>query len=152
MTSVRSLSSAHPQTNVTKYEADRITYWYRLNPSSSGSPGGTTGNNPAMGQEEIVPGQVSQDRVFLSVLVTASSIVSVQIGDHNPTTLHAHMAGLHHFSVPFRGQIGPVHITISRSRSEIVSTVGPEITDQCVDGAVNWNAIVGSSDSLPSNH
>lgn len=139
----------HP--NPTNCGADRITFWFRLNPSSSGSSSGTTGNNPAMGQEEMDPGLVSQDRVFLSVLVAAPSTVSVQIGGHNPTILHAHMAGLHHFSVPFNGQTGPVHITLLRFQTEIVSTVGPEVTDQCVDGAVNWNAIVGSSDSLPSN-
>lgn len=87
------------------------------------------------------PGQLSQDRVFLSVLVTAPSAVSVQIGGHKPTTLHTHMAGIHHFSVPFEGHTGPVHITLSRSQSDIISTVGPDITDQCVDGAVNWNAV-----------
>lgn len=105
-----------------------------------------------MGQEEMEPGQVSQDRVFLSVLVTAPSTVCVQIGGHESTTLHAYMAGIHHFSVPFDGQTGPVQITLSRSQSEIVSTIGPEITDQCVDGTVNWNAIVGSSDGLSNSY
>jgi aminopeptidase I len=38
-----------------------------------------------------------------------------------------------------------VKMTISRSGQEIVSTTGPAITDQCVDGKVNWNAFVGSS-------
>lgn len=98
-----------------------------------------------MGQKELNPGQVSQDRVFVTVLVTAPSSVHVQIGGHAPTVLRACTAGINHFSVPFNGQTGPVKMTIMRDGHEIVGTTGPAITDQCVDGKVNWNAVVGSS-------
>jgi len=98
-----------------------------------------------MGQKELNPGQVSQDRVFVTVLVTAPSGVQVQIGDHVPTVLRACAAGINHFSVPFNGQTGPVKMAIMRDGHEIVTTTGPAITDQCVDGKVNWNAVVGSS-------
>ena len=126
--------------------AERINYWYRLNPSTSGSANGTTGNNPAMGQHEIEPGKVSQDRVFLSALVFEPRTVKVQIGDNTPTILSACTAGINHFSVPFNGQTGPVKMAIMRDEGEIVTVTGPVITDQCTDGMVDWNAVVGSSD------
>lgn len=126
--------------------AEKINYWYRLNPSSSGDFSGTTGNNPAMGQEELKPSQVSQDRVFLSVLVAAPSVITVQVGEHKPTTLHARMPGINHLSVPFNGQTGQVRMGVTRGQCEIISAVGPEITNNCSDGMVDWNAIVGSSE------
>lgn len=100
-----------------------------------------------MGQVELNPGQVSQDRVFVTVLVTAQSTIQVQIGDNAPTALRACTTGINHFSVPFNGQTGPVKMTIMRDEHEIVTTTGPAITDQCVDGKINWNAVVGSSDT-----
>lgn len=106
------------------FHAEKINY--RLNPSTSGDFGGTTGNNPAMGQEELKASQVSQVRVLLSVLVAAPSTVTIQVGKHNPTTLHAHMPGINHFSVPFNGQTGRVRMAVIRGQCEIVATVhGP---------------------------
>ncbi|KAJ0415872.1 glycosyl hydrolase family 71-domain-containing protein [Aspergillus carlsbadensis] len=113
---------------------DKIVYWYRLNPSTSGSANGTTGNNPNMGQPELNPGEVSQDRVFVSVLVTEPSHVHVRIGHAAPTTLMANQAGLNHFSVPFNGQSGPVRFAIERHGREIETAVGPDITEECSDG------------------
>lgn len=124
---------------------EKISYWYRTNPSTSGSSSGTTGNNPAMGQKELNPGQVSQDRVFVTVLVTAPSVVEIQIGDHAPTVLRACTAGINHFSAPFNGQTGLVKMAVMRGGHEIAATTGPAITEQCVDGKINWNAVVGSS-------
>ncbi|KAL4915613.1 glycosyl hydrolase family 71-domain-containing protein [Aspergillus aurantiobrunneus] len=120
--------------------ADKIVYWYRLNPSSSGSAGGTTGNNPNMGQPELKPGEVSQDRVFVSVLVTEPSHVHIQIGHAAPRILLAEEPGLNHFSVPFNGQSGPVRFAIVRHGREVETTWGPTITEKCTDGLVNWNA------------
>ena len=99
-----------------------------------------------MGQNEIEPGKVSQDRVFLSVLVYEPRTVKVQIGDNTPTILSACTAGINHFSVPFNGQTGPVKMAFMRDKGEIVTVIGPVITDQCTDGMVDWNAVVGSSD------
>ncbi|KAL4886329.1 glycosyl hydrolase family 71-domain-containing protein [Aspergillus karnatakaensis] len=118
---------------------DKIVYWYRLNPSTSGGSGGTTGNSLNMGQPGLNPGEVSQDRVFVSVLVTEPSQVHVQIGDAAPTILPAKETGVHHFSVPFDGQSGPVHFAIVRHGREIESTVGPAITEQCPNGEAVMN-------------
>ncbi|KAL2845241.1 glycosyl hydrolase family 71-domain-containing protein [Aspergillus pseudoustus] len=129
---------------------DKIVYWYRLNPSTSGSADGTTGNNHNMGQPEFKPGEISQDRVFVSVLVTEPSDVHVRIGQAAPTILSAKETGLNHFSVPFNGLLGPVRFAIVRDGREIETAVGPDITEECSDGVVNWNAftIVNSQPSL----
>ncbi|KAI9373764.1 glycoside hydrolase [Aspergillus egyptiacus] len=124
---------------------DKIVYWYRLNPSNSGSAGGTTGNNLNMGQPALEPGEVSQDRVFVSVLVTEPSELHVQIGDAAPTVLRVLARGINHYFVPFEGQTGPVRFTVVRYGRVVQMTTGPAITRRCVDGMVNWNAYVGSS-------
>ncbi|KAL3459835.1 glycosyl hydrolase family 71-domain-containing protein [Aspergillus heterothallicus] len=125
--------------------SDRIVYWYRLNPSTSGSANGTTGNNPNMAQPAFKPGELSQDRVFISVLVTEPSEVHVQIGHASPTVSLAKETGVNHFSVPFSGLLGPVRFAIVRHGREVETAIGPDITEECTDGVVNWNAFVGSS-------
>lgn len=124
---------------------EAITYWYKLNPGRSGSAGGTTGNNPDQGQPAIAPQVVSQDKVFLSVLVAQPSDVMVSIGGGHSTPLRARHCGINHFSVPLNGQTGAVDIKVMRDGHEIVSTIGPKITNACKDGLINWNAYVGSS-------
>ncbi|KAL2825909.1 glycosyl hydrolase family 71-domain-containing protein [Aspergillus cavernicola] len=119
---------------------DKVVYWYRLNPSYAGSAGGTTGNNPNMGQPELKPGEVSQDRVFVSVHVMEPSHVHVQIGDAAPTILLAKEPGVNHYSVPFKGQTGRVRFAIVRHGSEIETTTGPAITENCKDGLSAMNS------------
>ena len=124
---------------------EAITYWYKVNPGHSGSTGGTTGNNPGQGQPALPPQTVSQDKVFLSVLVAQPSDVIVSIGGAQPTSLCTMSSGINHFSVPLNGQTGAVKIKVMRGDREIVTTTGPEITNSCKDGSVNWNAYVGTS-------
>lgn len=81
------------------------------------------------------------------MLVSEPSTITVQIGDALPTYLRAVTAGINHFSVPFLGQTGPVEFAIVRDGQTVVSATGPEITDQCENGLINWNAVVGSSDT-----
>jgi hypothetical protein len=131
-------------------QAETITYWYRRNPSNSGSTDGTTGNNPQLGQPALPPAEVSQDKIFITVLVKEASEVNVQIGGGQPTTLQAENAGVSHFSVPFSGQTGKVTVAVIRGGQTVVQTEGPEITDNCDQGRVNWNAFVGESDGPPS--
>jgi hypothetical protein len=126
-------------------QAEKITYWYRKNPSDSGSANGTTGNNPAQGQTILSPGEVSQDKVFISVLIKESSQINIQIGENQAETLPIGSTGLNHFSVPFNGRTGNVTITIIRDGCTILQTNGPAITDDCENGNVNWNALTGES-------
>lgn len=137
---VRRIKSADPE--------DKIVYWYRSNPSTSGSSGGTTGNNPDMGQPILAPGYVSQDRVFATVFVAAPSDIKIQIGSAPPTVFRGRRPGLNHYSVPFDGQTGPVRFAIERNEQEITTAVGRAITDYCQEGNVDWNAVVGSSHGL----
>jgi hypothetical protein len=131
---------------VNSNQTEKITYWYRKNPSDSGSSDGTTGNNPSQGQPTLPPAEVSQDKVFVSVLIKEASQVNIQIGGGAPTTFQAETAGVSHFSMPFNGQTGTVAITVTRGGQEVISTNGPDITPNCENGIVNWNAIVGESD------
>ncbi|KAL2372768.1 hypothetical protein RJ035_000803 [Blastomyces gilchristii] len=124
---------------------DIITYWYRLNPSSSGSSGGTTGNNPSFGQKALDPGLVSEDKVFTTVFAAEPSVITIEVGQSSPTTYQAKRAGINHFNAPFNGHTGAVLITIWRNENKVLSTTGPEITDAGAHGRVNWNAYVGSS-------
>lgn len=126
--------------------ADKIVYWYRTNPSHAGSTNGTTGNNPGVGQEALHPGEVSQDRVFVSVIVGSPSEIHIQIGDGTLNIVQVLGAGVHHCSVPFDGETGPVQIMIVRNEQVMASATGPAITEECQDGNVNWNCYVGSSD------
>ncbi|KAF7621739.1 hypothetical protein AFLA_012031 [Aspergillus flavus NRRL3357] len=125
--------------------AEKIVYWYRLNPGQSGSADGTTGNNPGIGQPEMKPHELSHDKVFVSAFVTEPSEVHVQIGPGPHSVLDAAAPGLNHGSFSFKGQTGPVRISIVRGNREIVATTGPAITEQCAGGVVDWNAYVGSS-------
>lgn len=126
-------------------KGDIISYWYRRNPAHAGSAGGTTGNNPAFGEPILDPAMLAQDKVFVSVLVTAPSDVHVQIGNSSATLLKAKTAGVSHFSVPFNGRLGSVRIVISKFGHEITGVTGPEITENCYKGYANWNAFAGSS-------
>ncbi|KAI9707599.1 MAG: hypothetical protein M1836_000560 [Candelina mexicana] len=128
-------------------DAEKLVFWYRLNPSGAGSNGGTTGNNPAQGQPVVDPAQASQDKIFVSVLVKSPADVTVQIGSNAPTSLKATTAGVNHFSVPFNGQTGSsVSFAVSRNGQQVVSAKGNGITNNCGDnGLVNWNAWVGGS-------
>lgn len=126
--------------------SDTIAYWYRINPADSGSADGTTGNDPAY-QTTYSPGDVSMDKVFVTVDLSAAADVSIQIGSGNSaTTTSCNSSGINHVSVPFDGQTGDVKISIIRSGSTVTSvTGGTAITTDCTDGNVNWNAFVGSS-------
>lgn len=124
---------------------DKITYWYRRNPGTSGFNGGTTGNTASQGQMTLPPQEVLEDKVFLTVLISQPSTISVQIGDNQATGLYADTPGISHFNVPFNGQTGRVNISIQRNGQNVATTTGPEITP--ATGNVNWNAYVGSSDS-----
>ncbi|EEH33153.2 alpha-1,3-glucanase [Paracoccidioides lutzii Pb01] len=124
--------------------ADIITFWYRVNPGMAGSAGGTTGNDANHGQQTLSPTEVSEDKVFVTVFAQRPSTIFVQIGEW-PEIMVQLSSGLQHFNVPYGSFRGQVKITLWRDGKMLVKTTGPEITDSCVNGKVNWNAFVGSS-------
>lgn len=122
---------------------EKVVYYHKPNPSASCSDGGTAGNQP--GDAPYTISDVSLDQVSVDVLVSGPAEVSVQIGDNDPTVKQAENAGPNHFAVPFNGQTGTVTVTISRNGQSVVSASGTEISNDCQNGLVNWNAIVAGS-------
>jgi hypothetical protein len=124
---------------------DKLAFWYRINPSKSGSAGGTTGNNPQY-QPVVDPTAVAQDKIFINAIVTKPADVTVQIGGNPPTTVKATTAGVNFLVVPFNGQTGDtITFAIVRDGQTVVTATGKGITNNCVDGLVNWNAWTGES-------
>ena len=142
---IAAYKSGNATTNGTAPATDTATVWYKINPGDAGNTGGTTGNNPGQGQPAMSPQPVSEDGVFFTVSVTAPSDVSVQIGSNQATSLRATVAGINHFSVPLNGATGAVTVNVSRNGQQVTSVTGPEITTDCADGNVNWNAVSVSS-------
>jgi hypothetical protein len=118
-------------------------YYHKPNPSASCSDGGTAGNQP--GDAPYTIQEVSLDQVSVDVLVRERAEVTVRIGDHEPTVGQAENVGPNHFAVPFNGRTGKVTVTVSRNGQTVASATGTEISTQCQDGLVNWNAIVAGS-------
>ena len=141
--------AAYKSGNSTLPEIDQVklVYSHRPNPYSAGSADGTMGNPPYQTDPTYAPQQVSQDVISLSVLVKAAADVTVQIGDNTPTQLKAMSAGVNQFSVPFNGQTGDVTYTVARDGRQMINAKGGTITNECVNGNVNWNAVVGSLSS-----
>ena len=111
---------------------EKISFWYKVNPGNCGSDGKTTGNDPKRGQTALSPGTVSQDKVFLDVLVSSSnatSVIVVKIGSSDATTMKTTKVGINHFSVPLNNRTGAVVFQIKRNDQVMVSVTGPEITN-----------------------
>ncbi|MCJ1394120.1 hypothetical protein MMC18_006998 [Xylographa bjoerkii] len=124
---------------------EKIIWAHKINPANSGSAAGTVGNDVQNRQTPYSPGQLSLDAINLDVIVQEPSEVAVQIGNNSPTILQANVAGPNHFLVYWNGQTGTVTYTVSRNGQTVLSTIGATITSNCVNGNVNWNAVVGSS-------
>lgn len=126
-----------------------LTTWYRRNPNTACSTGGTSGNDAGHGQTQIPPSDVLQDKIFYSALLGSSADVSVSIGGSVQQGTWENIpsggSGIYHGSVPFNGRTGDVVVTISRSGSTIAQVQGASITTQCTQNIENWNAWVGSS-------
>lgn len=122
---------------------EKVVYYHKPNPSNSCSDGGTVGNQP--GDTQYTIQEVSLDQVSVDILISQPADVIVQIGDYDPTVEQAKDAGLNHFAVPFDGRTGKVTVTVSRDGQSVVSATGTEISTNCEDGLVNWNAVVAGS-------
>ncbi|MCJ1434264.1 hypothetical protein MMC27_003631 [Xylographa pallens] len=125
---------------------EKIIWSHKINPADSGSASGTVGNDPQNPQQTpYSPGQLNLDAINLDVIVQEPSEVTVQIGDNTPSVWQANVAGPNHFLIYWNGQTGTVTYTVSRNGQTVLSTTGATITADCVNGIVNWNAVVGSS-------
>jgi hypothetical protein len=133
--------------------SEEVLTWYRINPNTACSTGGTTGNTASQGQVEVSPTLVDLDAVYVSALLNSSANFDVTIGSTTVTGTWRNKplggSGIYHGSVPFNGTTGLVHVTIWRTingqRTTIAEACGPPITTICQDGIENWNAWVGVS-------
>ena len=124
---------------------EKIVVYHRPNPTSAGRDGGTNSGIP--GAQIVVPAaQVSQDEVFVDVLLHSPATVAVTIGGAEVGSKQAG-SGITHFSAPFSGKTGPVVVNVNRG-STVLSSSGTTISATTPDGLVNWNAVVGGSQKL----
>lgn len=132
-----------------KEDEEKLVVWYRKNPGTSGSDGGTTGNNKNHGQVLMKPGQLLHDRVYFSALLAKDAEVSVTIGGKDGKSSWSDRPdtkiGMFHGSVPFDGRLGEVIVSVKRDGKVVKELKGVPITASCEGGLVNWNAWVGSA-------
>lgn len=137
--------------NVSTVNRETLTAWYRLNPGSACSTGGTTGNTASQQQTEYSPAVISEDRVFFSALLGSKASATVKIGGTTQSvtweTIPDGEVGVYHGSVPFNGATGQVVVTLSRGGPSSIVVTGASITTDCGknNGLNNWNAWVGST-------
>ncbi len=137
--------------------SEQVVTWFRINPNTACSTGGTTGNTASQGQTEVSPTTVSLDKVFFSALLDGPANVAVTIGSSTVAGTWRNTPvggrGIYHGSVPFNGATGPVIVTIWRTINGVQTTIaqvsGPPITTACQDGIVDWNAWTGASTPNP---
>jgi hypothetical protein len=130
---------------------EHITLWYRLNPSTSGSDGGTICNPPNRNEVLYAPGDCDEDIISIHVLATSDGTVIGDVNGH--VSLNADVvAGMNHFTMPFDGWPGVPTVTLQRNE-ENVTTVQGSMIEAPADGTVNWNAYVaGSETTTPGKH
>ncbi|ETS84382.1 hypothetical protein PFICI_02407 [Pestalotiopsis fici W106-1] len=132
------------KTGTASVSEEVLVIWYRVNPASACSSGGTSGNTASQFQVEYPPSEVVQDRIYFNALLTSEASVTVTIGG---TAVSAEWSskpwdgvGVYNGSAPINGLTGAVVVTVSG-----MSVTGKDITTSCTDGYSNFNAWVGST-------
>lgn len=134
--------------NITLFDKEGVTFWYRPNPRSACDSGGTTGNTASQLQLEFPASEVAADAVFYTAqLASTGATVTVSIGGVSTVGTWSDTpdggSGLYHGNVSFSGRTGPVQITLSRGGKILASATGTPISSAC--SLVNWNAWVGNA-------
>jgi hypothetical protein len=135
--------------NTTTISEEALVVWYRTQPATACSSGGTTGNTASQLQVEFDPASIVQDAVFFSAILTSPAQVSVSIGGvavpAEFTVLPDGKGGIgrYHGRAAFGGHLGPVTVTVSRGGAPVLSVSGVAISTTCDKGLANWNAWVG---------
>lgn len=100
------------KTNTTSFNQESAIAWYRLHPKNACGTGGTTGNTASQLQQLYAPGELLEDRVFYTALLSASATVSVSIGGQTIAGSWTYIpdkgVGLYRGSVSFGGRTGNV--------------------------------------------
>ncbi|KAK4170847.1 glycosyl hydrolase family 71-domain-containing protein [Triangularia setosa] len=134
--------------NITLFDKEGVTFWYRPNPRSACGSGGTTGNTALQLQLEFPAAEVAADAVFYTAqLASEGATVTVSIGGVYTVGTWSDTpdggSGLYHGNVSFNSRTGPVQITLSRGGKTLASASGTPISSTCT--LANWNAWVGNA-------
>ncbi|KAF4944751.1 hypothetical protein FGADI_12471 [Fusarium gaditjirri] len=132
-----------------------LVAWYRLTPASACATGGTTGNTAAQLQPEMPPGELSQDKIFFSALLTSLLTPRVTIDGQrrvvNWDDAPYGNVGMFHGSFAYEGRVGKVIIELVDASGAVVATLnGADLTKTCEKGVTNWNPWVGSTTTTRS--
>ncbi|KAE8132052.1 glycosyl hydrolase family 71-domain-containing protein [Aspergillus pseudotamarii] len=138
------------KTGTSSMTKENLVIWYRTNPRTTCSGGGTTGNTASQLQIEYDAYTLADDKVFFSALLGSNATVTVSIGgleyDGHWEFEPDGGVGIYHGSFPFNLHLmGEVIITISRHSKGVLTVKGKAISDTCVSGLANLNPWVGSA-------
>ncbi|EEU36347.1 uncharacterized protein NECHADRAFT_106486 [Fusarium vanettenii 77-13-4] len=139
-----------PEDGIATINQEVLVAWYRLTPASACGTGGTTGNTAAQLQPEMAPGELSQDKIFFSALLTSLLTPRVTIDGQrrvvNWDDAPYGFVGMYHGSFAYNGRVGKVLIELVDSDGAVVATLnGADLTTTCEKGITNWNPWVGST-------
>ncbi|PQE12841.1 Glycoside hydrolase family 71 protein [Rutstroemia sp. NJR-2017a BBW] len=125
-----------------------LSAWFRPQPASGCTSGGTTGNTASQLQIQYSPAEIVQDKIFFTALLGSTATVKVTVGGVDQgatwTTIPDDNVGLYHGNVQYKGT-GPVVVTILRGSTQVAQVSGGSITTACTHSIENWNAWVGSA-------
>lgn len=131
---------------------EKIQMWYRLTSNKAGDLGGVTGNNcPSPinqfpdGSQCVDPTLVTQDKVFVTVLLNQPGDVNIRIGDNAAVSHSLSSAGLHHLNQDFNGQTGAVTVEVIRNGAAALRAQGTPILASPMGAFVNLNVWSGGS-------
>ncbi|OGM50849.1 hypothetical protein ABOM_000547, partial [Aspergillus bombycis] len=138
------------KTGTSSVTKENLVVWYRTNPRTTCSGGGTTGNTASQLQIEYDAYTLVDDKVFFSALLGSNATITVSIGgleyDGRWEFEPDGGVGIYHGSFPFNLHlIGEVIVTISRNSKDVLTVKGKAISDTCVSGLANFNPWVGSA-------
>lgn len=131
---------------------ERLVVWYRANPSTECSDGGTTANDVGHGQGTLSPADVQPDAVYWSVLAKSRPQVRVSVGDTSVNSIVTGEptggSGVWHGQASYGSAKGDVTVKAYRKDAAIsgLEVRGDKpISSDCL--FVNWNAVVVSARS-----
>ena len=130
---------APPQYNGTEL----LAFAHTPNPTTP-APGCSDGGTMTQDGSAAAP-HVAVDAIDVYAVVKEPADVSVQIGGVN-AAFKATQAGVNYFSVPLKGQTGPITYALTRGGQTVAGgTERPGVSTDCSanGGKINYNAITG---------
>jgi hypothetical protein len=126
-----------------------LVSWYRLTPAAACGTGGTTGNTAAQVQQELPPGDLAQDKIFISAVLGSPAILRVSVGGLTGIVKWDDVPygniGMYHGSYAYKGRTGGVTVElVDPASGAVIATLnGASLRTTCEQGITNWNPWVG---------